>query len=239
MIAILALLAFVFATTGGASTPKRNVVWAGGDLRDPDDTGDDIDPSPLPPPRASTPPPPPTSPPPPPAPLPSPDVVGIVAPEALPWAVVGAERTTTFEGTMNGTQIAELPLPSKLPDGRYRLRVQLQAQSGTQVCFDVALYFDVRDGLGYDAVAPVNGYSVIDPADVLQCKYGIDVGPVGTYRIGAYRYAGVNRTGFGGRGPAWAVEVVRRSSSLALQLRCARDWRQRIRTTLTLRRVSA
>lgn len=218
MFALFALIALVVASSGPRKEAQRGSVWAGGDLsgRPPTtsvDDGTDVDP--VPPPSPS---------------------VGVLVPESLPWSSVGSRGVVTYQDTMV-EQARELALPPNLPDGRYALRVQLHTTSGTPVCFDVVLRFGLRNGLPFDLQPRVNGYPVIDPADVGACERGMNVGPVGTYRIGDYRYAAVNRTGFQGRGPAWAVEVVGRGDAHYLQLRCARDWQQRYQVTLTLART--
>lgn len=214
MIAVLALLAFVFASAAKSPATPQSTVWAGGAVPPPDDDdGRDVDPLPPPP-------------------LPTSTVELDPLEPAAPWS--GGGLTMAFRAVVNSRRTASLSRLPKLPDGRYALRVVAQTTTGTQLCWDVKVRFAVKSGL---ALTQPGAYLPIDPADVGACAFGTNIGPTGTYRIGDYRYAAVNRTGFGGRGPAYAVDLVNAPAGIVLQVRSARDWRQNIKGTFTLQRT--
>lgn len=215
MFALLALLALVFASASKSTTPQ-STVWAGGSMAPPDDDGRDVDPLPPPP-------------------IPTAAELAISESDSTPpapWS--GGGMTMAFQGTVGSDRRFSASRLPKLPDGRYVLRVVAQTTTGTQLCWDVKLRFAVRSGL---ALTKPGAYIPIDPADVASCVYGTNIGPTGTYRIGDYRYAALNRTGFNGRGPAYALDLINAPAGIVLQVRSARDWRQSLKGTFTLQRT--
>ena len=212
LVALLGMLGSRSSSRSSSSGPlaPKSTTWAGGAVVD---DGRDVDPAPPPP--------------------PPPAVDDNIPTLETSWVRQGTAWVDNLNFTMPKWQRARLALP-KLDDGDYTVRVVVSAVSGTQLCFDVRFSLRIRNGLPVVTRSDA-GYIVLDPSSVGACKMGTNIGPVGTYRIGEYRYAAVNRTGYQGRGPAYAVDVVLSGAgAIAVELRCARDWRQHLLVTLAV-----
>lgn len=144
---------------------------------------------------------------------------------------------TWYEAVMGPSRKIQLPL-GDLRDGSYRVRVGMWTHSGTPVCFDVSFLMDVEFG---KPIVTRNKAGYIQIDDVKPCAAplggalpgasALDLGVQKTRKIGSGSYSAVN-TKSGSQGPAYAVDVVKASDGIAIELRCAKDWQQRIVVSL-------
>ena len=137
------------------------------------------------------------------------------------------------DAKISSTKKLRIPL-TDLPDGAYMMRVSFSTATGTLLCFDVSFPMDVV--LGRPIVnRNAAGYIDIRPENVAPCvapwrggsKTSTDLGVQGWHKVGSGTYASVNARD-GSHGPAYAVDIVDTGSGIALELRAAKDWRQRV-----------
>lgn len=156
-------------------------------------------------------------------------------PGAGAWSEVDDAGGYAFaeDAKIGASKKLRIPL-TDLPDGAYMMRVSFATATGALLCFDVSFPMDVV--LGRPVVnRTAAGYIDIRPENVAPCvapwrggsKTSTDLGVQVWHKVGSGTYASVNARD-GSHGPAYAVDIVDTGSGIALELRAAKDWRQRV-----------